>query len=308
MFLSGTRPVAQNTSAQPALSWSIVGRGAIGLLAASRLQLAGYTPGLWLRQTGIVDIQFQQQPLQFLSATPPLQAVLVPVKSYAVFDAIKTLQPFLTKDAQLVLSHNGMGTIPEVLPLLQPTQGLWFLTTTHGALKQQDAILHTGSGQSVLAPLNAAASRHTTAVIQAMDIALGPLTVAEDIQPFLWQKLAVNAVINPLTALHNCKNGALAQPQYQEQIKAIVQEVCQVATAAGYPLQPASVLQHVMQVIARTAENFSSMQQDVLHQRRTETDAISGFIVAQAARFTIAVPHNLQLQQQLLQLQQRYGR
>lgn len=308
MFLPGTRPVAQNTSAQPALSWSIVGKGAIGLLAASRLQLAGYAPTLWLRQPAVIDIKFQKQPLKFLSATPPLQAVLVPVKSYAVFDAVKTLQPFLTPDAQLVLSHNGMGTISEVLPLLLPTQGLWFLTTTHGALKQQDAILHTGSGHSVLAPLNAAASRHTTAVTQAMDVALGPVTVAADIQPFLWQKLAINAVINPLTALHNCKNGTLAQPQYQQQIKAILHEVCQVATAAGYPLQPTLVQQNVMQVIERTAENFSSMQQDVLHRRRTETDAISGFIVAQAARFNIAVPHNSQLQQQLLQLQQRYGR
>ncbi|MDP2713914.1 ketopantoate reductase family protein [Rheinheimera sp.] len=300
--------MASNTSAQPALSWSIVGHGAIGLLAASRLQLAGYKPGLWLRQPAPVNIQFQQQPLQFLPAVPPLSAVLVPVKSYAVLEAVTTLLPHLTSDAQLVLSHNGMGNIEQVLPLLAPQQGLWFLTTTHGALKQAQSILHTGLGQSVLAPLNRAAQAHSGAVSAAMDCALGPVALTEDIQPFLWQKLAINAVINPLTALHNCHNGELAQPQYQQHISAILHEVCQVAAAAGYALHYEVTLERIHAVIQSTAANFSSMQQDIVHQRRTEIEAINGYIVAQAARFKLAVPHNAQLLHLLLQLQQGYGR
>ncbi|MGP9802305.1 ketopantoate reductase family protein [Rheinheimera sp. NSM] len=300
--------MAPNTSASSALSWTVVGRGAIGLLAACRLQLAGNPVRLWLRQPATIDMQFQQQPIQFLPATPPLSAVFVPVKSYAVLETVTTLLPHLTADAQLVLSHNGMGSIEQVLPLLAPQQGLWFLTTTHGALKQADSVLHTGCGQSVLAPLNSAAQAHSNAVTAAMDTALGPLTLTEDIQPFLWQKLAINAVINPLTALHNCHNGELAQPQYQQQICAILHEVCQVAAAAGYALHYEVMLEKINEVIQSTATNFSSMQQDIMHQRRTEIDAINGYIVAQAARSNLAVPHNTQLQQQLLQLQQGYGR
>lgn len=308
MFLPGTRPVAQNSPAQSALSWTVVGSGAIGLLAASRLQLAGYPVRLWLRQPATIGIQFQQQPLKFLPAAPPLNAVLVPVKSYALLEAVTTLLPHLSADAQLVLSHNGMGSIEQVLPLLAPQQGLWFLTTTHGALKRAHSILHTGLGQSVLAPLNSAAQAHSSAVTAAMDSALGPVTLTEDIQPFLWQKLAINAVINPLTALHNCNNGELAQPQYQQHISAILHEVCQVAAAAGYTLHYDLMLARIHGVIHSTAANFSSMQQDIVHQRRTEIDAINGYIVAQATRFNIAVPYNTQLQQQLLQLQQGYGR
>jgi 2-dehydropantoate 2-reductase len=300
--------VAQNTPTPPALSWSIVGQGAIGLLAASRLRHSGTAVSLWLRQPHPVCIRVAGHRLQFEPASAPLNAVLVPVKSYAVVDAITSLLPALAPDAQLVLSHNGMGTIEHILPLLQPNQGLWFLTTTHAALKQTDTVLHTGQGQSVLAALNSAALVRQAAVRQAMDAALGPIRLVDDIAPFLWQKLALNAVINPLTALHNCRNGTLAEPRFATEITAILQEVCQVAHACGIALNYSDVWARLQQVIAATAENFSSMQQDIQYQRRTEIDAINGFIVQQAAQAHIAVPHNKLLLQQILQRQHAYGR
>jgi len=297
--------VAQNTPTQPALNWTVVGQGAIGLLAASRLKLAGWPVTLWLRQPAKVNIDFNQHSLHFACAAAPLTAVFIPVKSYAVQAAVQTLLPALTPDAQLVLSHNGMAATEDILPLLGPAQGLWFLTTTHGALKQQATLHHTGQGQSVLAPLNAAAKNQHFAVQQAMDIAVGPVTPADNILPFLWHKLAINAVINPLTALYNCNNGELAKTQYQPQIKQILAEVCLVAEAAGYPLHFAQMLEKVQQVIQSTAANFSSMHQDIAHKRRTEIDAINGYIVTQAARYNIAVPLNTQLVQQVLQMQHR---
>lgn len=296
--------MAQITPTHSTLSWTIVGQGAIGLLAACRLTLAKYPVELWLRQPAAIQTHFNGQHFHFNYACTPLNAVFIPVKSYAVVDAVNSLLPHLTADAQLVLSHNGMGTIEQVLPLLQHEQGLWFLTTTHGALKQGQAVLHTGTGNSVLAPLNTAAKPQTAAVYQAMDAAIGPVKLAQNITPFLWQKLAVNAVINPLTAIYNCHNGALAQPDYQQQITQLLHEVCQVATAAGCPLHYDDVYHKVQQVITNTAANFSSMQQDIAHRRRTEIDAINGYIVRLAANYNIAVPLNSQLQQQVLQLQQ----
>jgi 2-dehydropantoate 2-reductase len=300
--------VAQSTPAHSALSWAIVGQGAIGLLAASRLQRSGTKVALWLRQPTRLVQNVAGSTLTFCPATAPLNAVLVPVKSYAVLDAISSLLPALSADAQLVLSHNGMGTIEQVVPLLQPGQGLWFLTTTHGALKQADTVVHTGQGQSVLAALNPAALTQQKAVQQAMEIALGPVTLVDDITPFLWQKLALNAVINPLTALHNCRNGALAQQSFQPRLQAILLEVCQVAQASGIALDFTQTCTRLQQVIKSTAENYSSMQQDIQHQRRTEIAAINGFVVQQAARLNIAVPHNAVLLQQVSQLEHAASR
>lgn len=296
--------MAQDPAPQQTLSWSIVGQGAIGLLAACRMQQAGCDVSLWLRHPRLLTIKFSHRQLQFKPASAPISAVLIPVKSYAVTEAVQALLPALASDAQLVLSHNGMGSIAQVTPMLLPQQGLWFLTTTHGALRQADTVLHTGEGMSTLAALNSAAKVQQQQVVQAMDMALGPVTLTDNIQPALWQKLAINAVINPLTALHNCRNGELASLKYRHHIEALVTEVCQVAAICGYPLNEPTTLQTVLRVINDTAKNFSSMQQDLAHGRRTEIDAITGYIVQQAAYHNIKVPHNQTLLQQILQRQQ----
>ena len=296
--------MAQDPAPQQTLSWSIVGQGAIGLLAACRMQQAGCDVSLWLRHPRLLTIKLSHRQLQIKPASAPISAVLIPVKSYAVTEAVQALLPALASDAQLVLSHNGMGSIAQVTPMLLPQQGLWFLTTTHGALRQADTVLHTGEGMSTLAALNSAAKVQQQQVVQAMDMALGPVTLTDKIQPALWQKLTINAVINPLTALHNCRNGELASLKYRHHIEALVTEVCQVAAICGYPLNEPTTLQTVLRVINDTAKNFSSMQQDLAHGRRTEIDAITGYIVQQAAYHNIKVPHNQALLQQILQRQQ----
>ena len=299
--------MASTTTAQRPLSWTVVGSGAIGSLAACRLQLAGYRVGLLLKQPRALSIDFAGRPLHFPAAIAPLNAVLIPVKSYAVVGAVQGLLPHLAADAQLVLSHNGMGTLEQVLPLLAPAQGLWFLTTTHGALKQQHTLLHTGQGQSVLAPLNHVAKACTSMVLPAMNTALGPVTLVEDITPFLWQKLAINAAINPLTAIYNCRNGELLQAEFAPLLMAAITEVQQVAAACGVIMDNNMLQQKVLQVVAATAENFSSMQQDITNKRRTEIEAINGYVVQQAARFGIDVPHNNAMLAQVLRLSGCYS-
>lgn len=298
--------MAPHSSAQPALSWSIVGRGAIGLLASARLQLAGFAPTLWLKQPVPLSLLFtnlQQQSRQLKLLPQPadtnMQRVLIPVKAYDVYQAISQLIPHLAADGQLVLSHNGIIPFEPILKQLTPTQGFWFLSTSQAAYKPtSNQVVHSGAGNSFLAKLTPAGTEDD-AIVAAMTAALGPLTVVADIYPLLWQKLAINAAINPLTALENCKNGQLVAAQYQPQIKALVNEVCQVATALGYPLDFAATMARVQHVIQATAGNYSSMQQDVQAGRQTEIAAICGYVCRQAAQLHIAVPVNQQMLQQI---------
>lgn len=305
--------MASHTPAQSLKQdWVVAGHGAIGLLAACRMKLAGYHVRLFLRADKPLNIRFSaaehDHNISF-QTTPShrIRAILVPVKTYDVINCIRDLQPALTADAQLALSHNGMGIAEQVLPLLTAQQGLWFVSTSHGAMKQaQNHIVHTGVGNSVLAPLNQAALVKKAEVLAAMHSAFSPLMLTDDIMPFLWQKLAVNAAINPLTALHDCRNGELQQQHFQQQIKEITREVCLVATACGYPLEETATLHNIAAVIHNTAANFSSMRQDIYYCRQTEIDAISGYICDQAARFNIPAPHNQQLLQQIHQRQNQY--
>ncbi len=228
-----------------------------------------------------------------------IHRVLVPVKAYDVYQAVSQLLPQLSNDAQLVLSHNGIIPLEPIIKQLSPAQGLWLLSTSQAAYKPTPSqVVHSGAGSSFLAKLTSVANQDD-AIVAAMTAALGPLTIVADIYPFLWQKLAINAAINPLTALENCQNGQLAAARYQTQIKALVSEVCQVANASGYPLDIDTTMAKVQHVIKATAGNYSSMQQDVQAGRQTEIAAICGYVCQLAARLNVAVPANQQMLQQI---------
>jgi len=284
--------------------WTVVGQGAIGLLAASRLVLSGYPVQLFRRSTGPFRYQFTQadiqQQIELGAAQPPLAQVLVPVKAYAVVSAVQQLLPLLSADAQIVLCHNGMGTIEQVRPLLQPQQGLWFVSTSQAAFKPAtDQIRHTGQGPSYLASLNATEPTRAEQVRRAMAVAFDPLSLVDDIQPLLWRKLAVNAVINPLTALHQIRNGDLIQPQYQPQITELLREFIAVAKSCGQAVELDEITTLVKAVIHNTARNFSSMQQDRALGRPLELEAITGYLLQQAKATGLTLSHHQALYQAL---------
>ncbi|RVT45863.1 2-dehydropantoate 2-reductase [Rheinheimera sediminis] len=287
--------------------WTVVGEGAIGLLSAAYLTNAGYPVQLHRRTEGPFQFDFQSgtnsQPI-VLSAPRklPYTHVLLPVKAYAVHEAVQQLVSVLSDDAQLVLSHNGMGTIEQVQSLLKPKQGLWFLTTSHGAYKPEPTtVVHSGRGQSVLGPLNQAAMTQQSAVERAMHAALGPVTVVADIWPALWLKLAVNSVINPLTSLHQCKNGELSGLKHAAAIRVLIEEFVMLAKASGQKFSIEAVAQRVALVIEQTSDNYSSMQQDFAKNRQTELNYITGFLLRQAKQHGLDLPAHQAIYQLLLQ-------
>jgi len=285
----------------------IVGQGAVGLLAASQLALRHFSCHLLTRDpqlaTLLLNFRQQQQDHSLLlncrQPQQPLPLLLVPVKAYSVQLALQHWLPSCTPDADIVLCHNGMGTLELAMQQLQSGQKLWFASTTHGALKSgPHRLQHTGVGRTTLGPVNALA-RQSPAPIAVLAAALGPLQVVADILPVLWQKLAVNAVINPLTALLMVKNGELTKPQYRRRIELLIHEFCLVAQTKGQMFDPQTLCQTVLDVAANTAGNFSSMQQDRALMRPDELEFITGFLLNAAAEAGLAIPAHQQLYLQL---------
>lgn len=295
------------TASAPSPVTGIVGQGAIGLLAASQLALRQYPFHLLLRQPSqhslVLNFRTQQQdhPL-LLNCQPPKQPVaqlLLPVKAFAVQSALQQWLPLCAADADIVLCHNGMGTLELAQQQLLPRQKLWFASTTQGALKAgPHQLIHTGLGHTKLGPVNRCAQQ-AVPPFTLLNAALGPAEVVADMLPVLWQKLAVNAVINPLTALLMVKNGELTKPEYRSQIDQLVTEFCQVAQTQDQQFDVQKLTQNVLTVAANTAANYSSMQQDRALNRPDELDYISGFLLKAATAAGLTIPAHQQLYQQL---------
>lgn len=94
----------------------------------------------------------------------------------------------------------------------------------------------------------------------------------------LWEKLAVNAGINATTALSRVENGALGDSPATEIAEAAARETARVARQEGINLSDGETIDVLRRVVNATADNSSSMLQDVRAEKRTEIDAINGYV------------------------------
>ncbi|MCK8045761.1 2-dehydropantoate 2-reductase [Shewanella sp. 1CM18E] len=237
-----------------------------------------------------------------------IDLLIVCVKAYQVSDALKPILPRLSANAHILLLHNGMGPHLEVISMLKG-RGLSLGTTSQGALKLDKwHVKQTGNGLTQLGS-SQALTQLPPLPVKLKQLLLSAIPQSDwysEILPLLWQKLAVNVAINPLTAIFNCLNGELAADKHKQVIANAVSELVVVAKHDGIELDLDFLLQRVYQVIELTANNFSSMHQDVQHQRKTEIDAINGFVLQRAAVHQLEVPVNLSLLQQIKQIEAKY--
>ncbi|XDK49661.1 2-dehydropantoate 2-reductase [Kosakonia cowanii] len=215
--------------------------------------------------------------------------LLVTLKAWQVSDAVKGLVASLSPATPVLLLHNGMGTVEELKSLPNP---LLMGTTTHAARHDGNVIIHVASGITHIGPARAQDGEFSY-LADTLQMALPDVAWHNTIRPALWRKLAVNCVINPLTALRDCKNGDLRD--VPEEIEKIAREVAAVIEREGHHISADELIAYVHQVIESTAENISSMLQDVRAMRHTECDYITGYLLRRARAHGIAVPENARL-------------
>ncbi|QZY00709.1 ketopantoate reductase family protein [Halobaculum rubrum] len=107
-----------------------------------------------------------------------------------------------------------------------------------------------------------------------------------------WEKLAVNAGINAVTALARVSNGALADGPGRSVAHRAARETARVARSGGVDLADDEAVAAVDTVVAETGANRSSMYRDVESGSRTEVDAINGAVVDHGAAAGIDTPTN----------------
>ena len=120
-----------------------------------------------------------------------------------------------------------------------------------------------------------------------------PCVVSETIEADLWRKLSINCVYNAISALGHANYGRmLAHGLTRDLIPLIVAECVEVARADGVALDEGSLLQSSLAVGAALATQISSTAQDVRRGRRTEIDALNGYVAERGAALGIPAPIN----------------
>lgn len=286
----------------------ILGKGAIGSLLAAKCQVIGIPFTLLTRNSEPFDLAYQLIDGQSGYFTPRIcnpditetfDVLLVATKAFDVGGALEQWRNKIDNNTLIVLMNNGMGPHESVAEHF-PHNPVVAVLTSYGAHRpNENQVIETGEGNSaggwLLAPNEQQEFVLAMRIIELFDRLFPPFVWHVNVHVPLWQKLAINAVINPLTALHKIPNGHLATSLYQNMIGHLIEELRQVMEAEGINITASTLNNTVNSVIAGTAKNISSMYQDVIQGRRTEIDLITGYILKVAKRHGVPMPHHQSL-------------
>lgn len=293
----------------------VVGQGAMGLLWYHQLSVSTATTNLSLlasTQHNLSntryhfidnhDIHYQGKiNYAYDEHIKNADVIFLCVKSFQICSALKKIAPYLKPNIHIILAHNGMGTFSELPKAIINRHNIYALLTTHGCLRKTSLhITHTGIGITDIGLVSGSVDiAEQQALTCLLNKALPSVKLHKNIIEKQWLKLAVNCVINPITALHNIDNGQVNSNIFSEQIKNILTEIVAVAKNENIHLNRVLLIKTVQQVAIATAKNCSSMRCDILAHKQTEINYINGYIHRLGIKHNIATPENTQLWQQV---------
>ncbi|KAL2866033.1 ketopantoate reductase family protein [Aspergillus lucknowensis] len=243
-----------------------------------------------------------------------IECLILTVKAPVTVAALQQVRHRLTPNSTVLFLQNGMGTIDEVNEKVFPNRhrrphyavGIF----SHGLRRLQGPfrISHNGVGTTILGPILPQISRSrasdgggdkepdwplsTKYLLRTLTLTPPLVAVAEPPSSVLMhqlEKLAMNSIINPLTALLDCRNGELLHNMSATRLMRLLlfeisSVICSLPELQSIPgiesrFAPERLLGMATQLADKTARNLSSMLQDVRSHQTTEIEYLNGYIV-----------------------------
>lgn len=292
-----------------ALRTAVVGPGALGTLFAVRLARSGATVTLVdhqqdriarLNQSGLtVDgpREAVQANVSVSNAIPNgCDLILICVKAYA------TSQLRLPTDTPVLTIQNGLNNVETLAEMVGSKHLLAGVTTEAANMLGEGHVRHAAEGVTTFGSWTACPTDAAEDLFKQAGLAYA---ITDSPGQVIWEKVAINAGINPLTALLNVPNGHLLRVrEIRELLRDLVVEASKVATTEGYRFSR-SLVEAAEEVCDQTGDNISSMLQDIRSGKRTEIDAINGEILRRAEAASLPVPRTRVMLQLIRGLESR---
>jgi len=233
------------------------------------------------------------------SAVGLVDVALVVVKSRQTREAAQILGQILRPDGLAITLQNGLNNCATLRGVLGEERVTLGVTSQGATVLGVAQIRHAGHGPTYFGQDRMLGEAQILRLPQVADLfneAGLESYVVDDTDGLVWGKLAVNAAINPLTALLRVPNGFLTEHESLVEIMArAAREVASVAEAQGITLPFHDAAERALSVARATSANRSSMLKDVDRGAPTEVEAICGAVARIARDLEISTPVNIRL-------------
>ena len=243
--------------------------------------------------------------------------LIVTVKAHHTVSALRPFAHRLSSQSTILFLQNGMGMIDEVNKEIfthendRPHYMVGILS--HGLYGRGPFdVVHAGDGTIALGLLVDGNDYPPSGRYLLRTMTRTPVFVAVGFTPtdLIQQqldKLAINAVVNPLTAIMDCFNGQLLDNFFLTRvIRLLVAEISVVFRSlpelenvpnVNMRFDTARLESLIVRIAQLTGRNRSSMLQDVRNGRQTEIDYINGYIIRRGEELGIHCVTNYMLMQ-----------
>jgi 2-dehydropantoate 2-reductase len=216
---------------------------------------------------------------------PERALILLTTKAQDSARAVEGIRRLLRKDTVILILQNGLGNEEAVRRVIANEVKILRGTTTIAAEFFKPGEVRFWGGTTII-ERDAAAER----IAETFNKSGLRATVSDEIDTEVWNKLVINSVVNPLTAVFRVRNCEICSRSLEAVRHQIVDECVTVGKTQGIEFRPK--LAEIVDKEAANYANFSSMYQDIIKGKRTEIDFLNGRIVELGKKNHVPTPVN----------------
>jgi len=209
--------------------------------------------------------------------------ILLTTKAHDSAKALTGIRKLLKNNNVILILQNGLGNKELAKEIVGDKIKVLRGLVTIGAEFSEPGKITLWNGETVLE------QTETSKKVAKLFNESGLKTrVSNEFERELWDKLVVNCVINPLTAILRVRDNEIAVNALKEVRHGIIDECVRVGMAEGIVFQQ-DLKESIDRKILRYT-NFSSMCQDLMKGKKTEIDFLNGKIVELGRKHHILTP------------------
>lgn len=218
--------------------------------------------------------------------------VLLLVKSQATLAGVKDVAHLINESCPLLCMQTGLGNL-EVAAKVVPKENILLGITFMSGTALSDARVRQGGGlaRTYIGEVNGTFSKRLENIHQVFNQSGIETQMVKRILGRLWCKVITYSAINPVSAILQVPNGSLTSKMESITLmKRLLDEGRAVANSCLVELVYPDLYELLFDACEKSANNLSSMLQDILNEQPTEIDAQNGAICRYAEEHGVKVP------------------
>lgn len=237
----------------------------------------------------------QSCPVQALLSADSLteaDLVLLLVKSQDTLAAVQDVAHLISESCPLLSIQTGLGNL-EVAAKIVPQENILLGITFMTGTALSDARVRQGGGlaRTYIGELNGSFSKRLENINHVFNRCGIETQMVKRIIGRLWCKVITYSAINPVSAILQVPNGSLTSKMESITLmKRLLDEGRAVARSCSIELVYPDLYELLFDACEKSANNLSSMLQDILNETPTEIDGQNGAICRYADENGVKVP------------------